>query len=123
MRVSGKTLVPAVVAVVLAAAGAATVLDSYGTITGTADVQAAVLIDSVDRSKSEVTLDKKTGQEIVSGDEMDLVNVTDGAHTVLNSSIEMSSESKTLTVDLGNVDKIALEIEGTQIDSWTEGSQ
>lgn len=123
MRVSGKTLVPAVVAVVLAAAGAATVLDSYGTITGTADVQAAVLIDSVERSKSEVTLDKKTGQEIVSGDEMDLVNVTDGAHTVLNSSIEMSSESKTLTVDLGNVDKIALEIEGTQIDSWTEGSQ
>lgn len=121
MRFEKKTLAAAVFAAALVTAGAATVLDSYGVISGTADVTAAVSM-TVDGGNSEVTLTKNTAREITAEDNMEVYNATSGSseETITTSGyIEMTGadgQTKTLSIDLSGVDKVGLQIDGTVLE-------
>jgi hypothetical protein len=98
------------------AGASATFLDSYGTISGTADISKAVTI-SVDGS--EVDLDKKTDSDISKSDNMRLLNTTDDSEKVLerNIVIERNEGKKSLSgVDISEVDEISLEIDSVVVD-------
>lgn len=101
---------------ILVGTGSAALLGGYGSITGTADVQAAVSIDRIDDSNGEVDLTRNFDNDFGSGD-LDLVNLTDSDGSVLNGSFKLDSDTSNVSVVLSGVDDVALEIEGNQVDS------
>jgi hypothetical protein len=102
----------------LVGTGSAVLLDSYGTISGTADVKEAVSIDRVDGSNDEVDLTRNVDNDFESKDEndLDLVNSTDNDGSVLKDDFELKSDTKNVSVDLSGVTDVELKIGGNTVD-------
>jgi hypothetical protein len=118
--VSKKALIAGLVGLVFVAGGTASVLDSFGTISGTADVQEAVTLDRIDSGSNEVDMTRNTDYDFESGDgenDLDLVNSTDDNGTVLKNDFELKSDTKNLTVsDLAGVTNVSLKIGENRVD-------
>lgn len=105
------------------AGSAATVLDSFGTISGTADVQAAVEITNIDSDAETVELTKNTDDDIVADDKVEIFNATSGSFGESlrdsESDIEMTGDSgqtKSYDVKLSGVEKVGLEIDDNVVE-------
>lgn len=110
--------------VVLTAGGSATVVDSYLSISGTADVEPAVAIHSVSTEKGNVSLVKKTSSAISESDNMDLLDTTDGSSDPIAEDVAIDRESDEREIgelDLSNVNELSLSIDGDVVDSTEVG--
>jgi hypothetical protein len=125
MKSAYKTAVMGMVFLLAAGITSAVVMSSYGTITGTANVEPSVEITNVNTSSDEVELTKNLESNITADDDVDLFNVTNGNENELAGDIEMSSQTENTGVNsLENVDDLELRIQGTTINSTTvEGGQ
>lgn len=109
--ISGAILVTSI------AGASATFLDSYGTISGTTEINKPVTISI--NGDNNVDLNKKTAFGISASDDMRLLNTTDDSEKVLerNIVIERNEGKKSLSgVDISEVDEISLEIDGVVVD-------
>mgnify|MGYP006914289537 CR=1 FL=1 len=103
----------------LVGTGSAVLLDSYGSITGTAGVKEAVSIDRVDGSIDQVDLTRNVDNDFESEDgenDLDLVNSTDNDGSVLKDDFALKSDSKNVSVDLSGVTDVELKIGGITVD-------
>lgn len=101
-------------------------LSSYGLISGTADVNAAVEIGAVHNSNDTVVLVKNTNDAIEAKDSMEVFNATQGsgeASIASSSDLKMtaSTDTKSFDVDLSGVDSVGLKIDGTVLETVSIG--
>jgi uncharacterized protein YpmB len=95
----------------------ASLLDNYGTISGTAEISKAVTI-SVDDDNN-VVLDKETNSGISASDDMRLLDTTDGSSEKLVEEIEIGKDKEDKELDdvsLADVGELSLEIDGVVVD-------
>ena len=122
--ISKKALVLGLVGLVFVAGGTASVLESFGTVSGTADVQSAVEITNVDSSAETVELTKNTEEDIVAEYNVEIFNATsDSSGESIRDNdetdIEMTGDSdqtESYDVNLSGVDEVGLEIDDTVVD-------
>lgn len=96
---------------VLLGAGSAVVLESFGTVSGTADVKSALEIGTVGSSTIEVT--KNLNSDFTSSASLKANGTTKDVGDVTSASKEISFSEDTLS---GSYD-VTLEIESNQVDS------
>jgi hypothetical protein len=110
-------------AFVLVGAGSATLLDVYGVVSGTADVEAAVdFSGDINTGDDQITLEKNTGQKITEELNLEVYNATSGSseESVVESEgdivIEADTGQKTLDVNLSGVEQVGLELDDTVLE-------
>ncbi|NMJ76693.1 hypothetical protein GLU01_01350 [Nanohaloarchaea archaeon] len=109
--ISGAILVTSI------AGASATFLDSYGTISGTTEINKPVTISI--NGDNNVVLNKKTAFGISASDDMRLLNTTDGSNKGLVKSIEIAKDKDEKELDdvsLSDVDELSLRIDGITVD-------
>jgi hypothetical protein len=98
-------------ALALAGAGSATLLDVFGTVSGTADVEPALEIGTIESNSIEVT--KNMDGDFTSSAELTANGTTEIVGDVTSDSEEISFSEDVLS---GSYD-VSLEIEDNQVDS------
>lgn len=114
-----------VAALLVAGIGSAAVLDSYGIISGTASVDPAVTIASVDATNDEVVL-QNDADVAIDGDADGLtVNVTERTSKDVAATIEAGTQ-ETVTfsgTDITDGDTVYILIDGTKMDQEEVSTQ
>ncbi len=110
-------------AFVLVGAGSATLLNVYGVVSGTADVEAAVdFSGDINTGDEQITLEKNTDQKITEELNLEVYNATSGSseESVVESKgdivIEADTGQKTLDVNLSGVEQVGLELDDTVLE-------
>nr|EGQ39783.1 MAG: hypothetical protein J07AB56_05110 [Candidatus Nanosalinarum sp. J07AB56] len=104
--------------VALTVGASATLVDEYESVSGTVEIEPAVLVDSVENRK--VTLKKESGSAISTSDDMNLLNTTDGSSDTIAEDITIEkgvTDKELKNLGLSNVDEVSLSIDGSIVDS------